>query len=149
MRNADEKQRRFRRREVAQLYGPMSIFLSNKLGKLMNRRNLLRIVQNIADSRQIKIDRLAKRTRELLIVWFCENINDLLFTEECPIFTEALASLLQIEDIQTQTQTQMGMTKPSFCSIEAQSETQACPFVSPWDWNKAFQEEETELLFWQ
>jgi hypothetical protein len=63
-----EEQKRLHRRRVAQTYGPMSLSISRKLGKLLNRLNPLRMAQKIAESQQIKVDRLAKLTKELLIV---------------------------------------------------------------------------------
>jgi hypothetical protein len=75
-----EMQKMIRRRRVNGMFGAMEQFLKRKLGDRMNKSDLLELACSIETSRGIKLDRSAKRNREMLIVWFCEHWNDLLCT---------------------------------------------------------------------
>jgi hypothetical protein len=71
----------------------MTQFLSKLLGRHMNRANLLKLAAFVAEVRQVKVDRLAKRTKEILIVWFCENALDLIQDPSSPLLRAAVAEL--------------------------------------------------------
>jgi hypothetical protein len=90
---SDLEQVRLRRNAAQCHFWPMSLFLSKLLGRDMNRTNLLKVAKVIADARQVKLDRLAKRTKEILIVWFCENALDLMQDPSAPILRRAVAGV--------------------------------------------------------
>jgi hypothetical protein len=73
----------------------MSRFLSRALGRQMTRTNLLKLAEQIATARGVKLDRLAKRTKEVLIVWFCENALDILGNPEMPVFASAVSRITE------------------------------------------------------
>jgi hypothetical protein len=67
-----------RRRAVASIYPIMEQFLHRALKEHSSKRNLLEIAQVIAQGKNVKLDRMAKRSKECLICWFCEVAQDLL-----------------------------------------------------------------------
>jgi hypothetical protein len=76
----EEEKKLLRRRRVDGQFQIMVKFLTRILGNRMNKTGLLELAQSIVHSRSIKLDRRAKRSKEMLICWFCENINDFLCT---------------------------------------------------------------------
>jgi hypothetical protein len=71
----------------------MSVFLLKFLGRDLNRDNLLKIARAIADARHVKLDRLAKRTKEMLVVWLCENALDIIQNPGAPPVPDALRDI--------------------------------------------------------
>jgi hypothetical protein len=67
-----------RRRRVEEIYPAMHQFLHRALNGDSTKRKLLRIALMIAEAKGIKLDRLAKRSKECLICWFCEVAPDLI-----------------------------------------------------------------------
>jgi hypothetical protein len=65
-----------RRRCNGALYDRMTQILGVVLGGKITKRNLMDLAEKIAAQKQIKIDRGAKRMKEGLICWFCENVCD-------------------------------------------------------------------------
>jgi hypothetical protein len=59
----------------------------------MNKKNLLKLADAIARHRNVKVDRLAKRGKDMLVVWFCENASDLMTWPTHPVLIAAMASL--------------------------------------------------------
>jgi hypothetical protein len=89
----DIEQAKSRRRRAQDRFGIMLRFLTSLLKNRMNKRNMLKLADVIAAQRNVEVDRLAKRTKEMLIVWFCENAFDFVFNPTNQIFVAALASL--------------------------------------------------------
>jgi hypothetical protein len=59
----------------------MKACLLSILGGQMTQPRLLELALKIAKKRGVKVDRSARRKKELLIVWFCENALDLLHSQ--------------------------------------------------------------------
>jgi hypothetical protein len=89
----DVEQAKLRRYRVRNIYPLMSWFLTMMLGSRMRKDNLLKIAAVIAHHRNVKVDRLAQRTKDMLIVWFCENAFEFVSRRSDPIFVAALASV--------------------------------------------------------
>jgi hypothetical protein len=73
-----------RRRCNAAVYDRMAQILNAVLGGKATKQNLMDLAEKIAAQKQIKIDRAAKRIKEGLICWFCENACDLAVQEASP-----------------------------------------------------------------
>jgi hypothetical protein len=73
-----------RRRCNAASYDRMTQILNVVLGGKITKRNLMDLAEKIAAQKQIKIDRGAKRMKEGLICWFCENACDFTAPEAVP-----------------------------------------------------------------
>jgi hypothetical protein len=73
-----------RRRCNGALYERMTQILGAVFGGKLTKQNLMDLAEKIAAQKQIKIDRAAKRMKEGLICWFCENAYDLVAREEEP-----------------------------------------------------------------
>jgi hypothetical protein len=67
-----------RRRSVDALHSRMARFLASLLHGETSKPRMLQLAERIARERHVKIDRLAKRSKECLICWFCEVAPDLL-----------------------------------------------------------------------
>jgi hypothetical protein len=84
-----------RRRAADQFFSPMKDYLLARFGAHMTHVNLLKFALSFAEDHGIKVDRDARRKKELLIVWFCENALDLLQTSPVasrPILEESAAN---------------------------------------------------------
>jgi hypothetical protein len=73
----DEERLSNRCRRAGPLFVTMHQFLTLVKGKL-RYRDMLSFAKDLAQPRGLKIDRLAQRTKNGLICWFCENYRDLL-----------------------------------------------------------------------
>jgi hypothetical protein len=84
-----------RRRWNAALYDKMSQVLNALFGGKATMRNLMDLAVKIVAQKQIKIDHGAKRMKEELICWFCENASHLVAKEAapCPEFERMESSL--------------------------------------------------------
>jgi hypothetical protein len=67
-----------RRRQNAGMFNTMTQILTRITGGKLTKEALLKLANVIADRKQIKIDRGAKRMKECLICWFCEHVRDVL-----------------------------------------------------------------------
>jgi hypothetical protein len=56
----------------------MCDILSRILGRDTSRATLLRLAESLARAKHVVVDRLAKRSKECLICWFCEFVPELL-----------------------------------------------------------------------
>jgi hypothetical protein len=70
-----------RRRCNAANYDKMTQILNAALGGKATRENLLDLAEKLAAQKQLKIDRCARRMKEGLICWFCENACDFVSSE--------------------------------------------------------------------
>jgi hypothetical protein len=83
-----------RRRANAALYDRMTQILTQIAGGKLTKGVLMRLAERIADQKRIKIDRGARRMKDCLICWFCEQATDLTSsslegsTEPMPAFPE-------------------------------------------------------------
>jgi hypothetical protein len=66
-----------RRRAVGPAYDRMCALLTRLTGGKMTRGTLLRLAEELATARGIRVDRTAKRMKDCLICWFCERAGDL------------------------------------------------------------------------
>jgi hypothetical protein len=73
----DREKAATRRRGCSQLYGPMIDALETRFNKRAVRSEMLELAADICAERGIKLDRPAKRSKECLICWFCENVPEL------------------------------------------------------------------------
>jgi hypothetical protein len=73
-----------RRRCNAALYDRMARILDAALGGKATKQNLMALAEKIASEKRIKIDRGAKRMKEGLICWFCENARSFISEEALP-----------------------------------------------------------------
>jgi hypothetical protein len=62
-----------RRRAVGRAYEQMCALLTHLTGGRLTRCALMRLAEELATTRGIRIDRTAKRMKDCLICWFCEN----------------------------------------------------------------------------
>jgi hypothetical protein len=61
-----------RRRAVSSTFHQMSEFLHRFLHGDTSKKALLNLAAQLAQTKGVKVDRTAKRTKEGLICWFCE-----------------------------------------------------------------------------
>jgi hypothetical protein len=97
-------------------YWEMSRFLSRVLGRSMTKKNLLLVAREIAAARGAKLDRLAKRSKEVLILWFCENALDILGNPRVPAFATAVSQITSSEAPEPRPP-KLGVTFPSLSAL--------------------------------
>jgi type III secretory pathway component EscV len=74
-----------RRRNNEALFDRMTQILTHVAGGKPTKQVLMKLAQQIADKKQIKVDRIAKRIKDCLICWFCEQVPDLITVAETEI----------------------------------------------------------------
>jgi hypothetical protein len=62
-------------RRLEAQFAEMKKFLTAVTGGRLAVRNLLGLANHIAEERHIKVDRVARRLKDALICWFCENVS--------------------------------------------------------------------------
>lgn len=67
-----------RRRNNAALFDRMTEILTQVVGGKLTKQALMKVAQQVADQKQATIDRRAKRMKDCLICWFCEQACDLM-----------------------------------------------------------------------
>jgi hypothetical protein len=65
-----------RRRNNAAMFDKMTQILSIVTGGKLTKAALMTLAEKVAAQKQVKIDREAKRMKDCLICWFCENTGD-------------------------------------------------------------------------
>jgi hypothetical protein len=64
------------RRDVRSIHPTVDYFLHRALNGHSSKRKVLEITRAIAQGKGVKLDRMAKRSKECLICWFCEVAPD-------------------------------------------------------------------------
>ena len=63
--------------------GKVTEILESLLGQRVQKKVLLEVAKEVSKKTRITLDRLAKRSRDCLICWFCENFEQVLpYTRE-------------------------------------------------------------------
>jgi hypothetical protein len=73
-----------RRRANAALYDRMTQILTRIAGGKLTKEVLMGLAERIAEQKRIKIDRGAKRMKDCLICWFCEQATELIVDAVAP-----------------------------------------------------------------
>jgi hypothetical protein len=80
----DHERSNERRRRVGPLYDQMCVILTRLTSGKLNRAILLGLAEQLAKQKGITVDRTAKRLKDCLICWFCENCQELLWQPRRP-----------------------------------------------------------------
>jgi hypothetical protein len=81
----DHERSNERRRRVGPLYDQMCVILTRLTSGKLNRGILLGLAEQLAKQKGITVDRTAKRLKDCLICWFCENCQELFWQPRKPL----------------------------------------------------------------